>query len=68
MKILVRKICSKIIQIDKLLNNLKILGVSHADDTAYALKNEYINVLESESDKSMVSFMVDIWASFVFTG
>uniref|UniRef100_A0A2S2Q259 Carboxylic ester hydrolase n=1 Tax=Sipha flava TaxID=143950 RepID=A0A2S2Q259_9HEMI len=43
-------------------------GASHADDTAYALRNVYGNVEDSELDKSLVSTVVNVWTSFAFTG
>ncbi|KAL4141756.1 hypothetical protein QTP88_004333 [Uroleucon formosanum] len=43
-------------------------GASHTDDMAYALKNEFVNVEDSESDKSLVPIIVDIWTSFAFEG
>jgi len=35
---------------------------------AYALKNAIVNVEDSESDKSLVPIIVDIWTSFAFEG
>ncbi|XP_050548710.1 esterase E4-like [Daktulosphaira vitifoliae] len=43
-------------------------GASHADDTAYALRNIYTNVEDTEQDKSLVPTMVEIWTSFAING
>lgn len=53
-----------------LLRSLSLFfsGASHADDTAYALRNVYVNVEDSESDKSLVPIVVEIWTSFALTG
>lgn len=50
------------------LIHFRTTGASHADDTAYVLRNVYGNVEDSELDKSLVSTMVNVWTSFAFTG
>uniref|UniRef100_A0A1B6J7A4 Carboxylic ester hydrolase n=1 Tax=Homalodisca liturata TaxID=320908 RepID=A0A1B6J7A4_9HEMI len=43
-------------------------GVSHGDDTGYMLGVEYMNPLETDSDRKMSKLMVNMWVNFARTG
>jgi len=43
-------------------------GVSHGDDTGYMLGVDYMNPLETESDRKMSKKMVNMWVNFAKTG
>jgi len=43
-------------------------GVSHGDDTGYMLGVDYMNPLETESDRKMSNLMVNMWVNYAKTG